>query len=328
MARNEFTKKSIGTLTLGEKLQKIRGEKRISIADVSKNTQIQAKYLEYLENGNYDDLPADVYVKGFLKSYANYLGVEERPLLKLYEREKNIIKNLNHKEIKEDAMTPLKFSSWMITPKLIFICLIILLISAGFFYLYNEANIFISTPRLIILEPKDGAETDDASIKLSGLTEKDAGLWINGQATIVGSDGKFEENLNLHEGTNTVNVKASNRFGKETSKTISIKSNYKVAENPDENQNSQDTNNISEENKIKMEIYVNPNPIWLSVEADGNLVYSGILSPNSTQTFEAKKDFKVSSGKGNNTFVKINGKDKEVLNDSDGVVKDIIFNAE
>lgn len=327
MARNEFTKKSIGTLTLGEKLQKIRSEKRISITDISKNTQIQAKYLEYLENGNYDDLPADVYVKGFLKSYAGYLGVEERPLLKLYEREKNIIKNLNHKKIKEEIIKPLKFSSWMITPKLIFVCLIVLLLSAGLFYLYNEANIFISTPRLIILEPKDSAETEASSIKLAGLTEKDAGLWINGQATIVGSDGKFEESLNLHDGINTINVKASNRFGKETSKTISIKSNYKSAENQEEN-NNQEIENISEENKIKLEIYVNPNPLWLSVEADGNLVYSGILSPNSPQNFEAKKEMKISSGKGNNTYIKINGKDKGVLSESDGVVKDIIFNAE
>jgi cytoskeletal protein RodZ len=327
MARNEFTKKSIGTLTLGEKLQKIRSEKRVSITDISKNTQIQAKYLEYLESGNYNDLPADVYVKGFLKSYANYLGVDDRLLLRLYEREKNIIKNLNHKEVKEDMMAPLKFSSWMITPKLIFICLIVLLLSAGLFYLYNEANIFISTPRLIILEPKDGAETESSSVKLAGLTEKDAGLWINGQATIVGSDGKFEENLNLHDGTNTVNIKASNRFGKETSKTISIKSNYKPEE-AGSDKSVQEANNISEENKIKLEIYVNPNPIWLSVEADGNLVYSGILSPQSVQTFEAKKEFKVSSGKGNNTFVKINGKDKGALSESDGVVKDIIFKVE
>ena len=71
---NGFTKKNIETLTLGEKLKKLRSERRISLGDVSRNTKIQIKYLEFIEEGAYDKLPADVYAKGFLKSYAEFLG--------------------------------------------------------------------------------------------------------------------------------------------------------------------------------------------------------------------------------------------------------------
>ena len=72
---NGFVKKSVETLTLGEKLKKIRSERRIGLTDISRFTKIQLKYLEDIEEGRYEKLPSDVYVKGFLKSYAKFLGV-------------------------------------------------------------------------------------------------------------------------------------------------------------------------------------------------------------------------------------------------------------
>ena len=87
---NGFIKKSVGTLTLGEKLKKLRSERRMSLSEASRFTRIQIKYLEYLEDGLYDKLPANVYVKGFLKSYAECLGVDENNLLRMYDKESEI----------------------------------------------------------------------------------------------------------------------------------------------------------------------------------------------------------------------------------------------
>ena len=80
-------------------------------------------------------------------------------------------------------------------------------------------------------------------------------------------------------------------------------------------------------NPISAEIYVSPNPTWLSVEADGNLVYSGVLLPQSVQKFEAKEKINVTSGKGNETFVKVNGKDMGAISSDPGVVRDIQYNS-
>ena len=91
---NGFIKKSIGTLTLGEKLKKLRSERRISLSEVSKHTRIQVKYLEYLEEGQYEKLPVDVYVRGFLKNYADFLAIDANVLIRLYEKEREIKKNL------------------------------------------------------------------------------------------------------------------------------------------------------------------------------------------------------------------------------------------
>ena len=318
-------------MTLGEKLKKIRSEKRISLNEVSKNTKIQLKYLEYLEEGAYEKLPADVYIKGFLRSYVQYVGGQELLFLKLYERERDINKNIQKTNQKESWIKPINFSSIKITPKWFLLILILLLVFGGFYYLYQKANIFISTPRLMITEPGDGAEIDGNEIRISGITDRDAQLLVNEKAILVDAEGKFTELVGLHEGLNLVVIKSTNRFQKETSQIISIKSNYKNGvENSDiQNTNQNETKSeetISETEKIKLEISINPHPTWISVEADGMVLFSGIFSPGTSKTFESKGDIRVSSDRGNNTYIKINGKDKGTLGSDSGIVKDIIFN--
>lgn len=44
-------------------------------------TRIRSRYIEALENGNYDGIPAPVFVRGFLRSYAVYLGLDPEPLI-------------------------------------------------------------------------------------------------------------------------------------------------------------------------------------------------------------------------------------------------------
>ena len=107
-----FTRKKVESLTLGEKLRKLRTEFRMSLQDVSKVTRIQVKYLESLESGQYEKLPADVYVRGFLRSYARYLNIDEQALVKLYERERNIQENLGrdtHAHTVQSSFAPLSF---------------------------------------------------------------------------------------------------------------------------------------------------------------------------------------------------------------------------
>ena len=61
---------------LGELLRKTREERRLSLAQVEEATRIRSAYLQALEEEAWDRLPPRTYVKGFLKSYARYLGLE------------------------------------------------------------------------------------------------------------------------------------------------------------------------------------------------------------------------------------------------------------
>ena len=58
---------------IGERLKQIREKKNLSIDDVAAGTGIRAQYLEALENSEYANIPGDVFIKGFIRNYGNYL---------------------------------------------------------------------------------------------------------------------------------------------------------------------------------------------------------------------------------------------------------------
>ena len=59
---------------------------RIDISEVEVGTKIRAKYLRALENEEWDLLPGPVYVKSFLRTYADFLGLDSRLLVDEFKR--------------------------------------------------------------------------------------------------------------------------------------------------------------------------------------------------------------------------------------------------
>jgi hypothetical protein len=61
---------------IGTSLREARLRKQIDIPEAEQGTKIRAKYLRALEDEQFELLPAQTYVKGFLRSYAEYLGLD------------------------------------------------------------------------------------------------------------------------------------------------------------------------------------------------------------------------------------------------------------
>src|ERR1043166_5022571 len=61
-----------------------RVQRNLSIDDVARITKIQARILEKLEAGRIDGLPADVFVRGFVRSFARCVGLDEGEALRRY----------------------------------------------------------------------------------------------------------------------------------------------------------------------------------------------------------------------------------------------------
>ena len=72
--------------TLGEKLRQAREARGISITEVAEQTRISRLYLESIENDDYRPLPGGIFNKGFVKSYARHVGVDEAEALSDYSR--------------------------------------------------------------------------------------------------------------------------------------------------------------------------------------------------------------------------------------------------
>src|ERR1700761_2890594 len=71
---------------IGSTLREARMHARIDISEVELRTKIRAKYLRAIENEEWDLLPGPVYVRSFLKTYGDYLGLDRRLLVDEFKR--------------------------------------------------------------------------------------------------------------------------------------------------------------------------------------------------------------------------------------------------
>lgn len=69
---------------IGETLVEARKRLGKTVKEVEFDTKIRAKYIEALEADDFTKLPSDIYTQGFLKTYAQYLGLDPEPLLQQY----------------------------------------------------------------------------------------------------------------------------------------------------------------------------------------------------------------------------------------------------
>lgn len=68
----------------GESLKRAREERRVSLREIATVTKIGVRFLEYIEADRHGDLPAPVYIRGFVHEYARYLGLDPKSTADAY----------------------------------------------------------------------------------------------------------------------------------------------------------------------------------------------------------------------------------------------------
>lgn len=137
--------------TLGEKLRQAREERGITISEVAEQTRISPHYLELIEVDDYRTLPGGIFNKGFVKSYAKYVGIDEVEALQDYSKiistqtgEPNDEPKTYRPEVLTDDYS--SSSSWS---TVIFAVIILGLMSLGIYalvsYLQSESSVATST---------------------------------------------------------------------------------------------------------------------------------------------------------------------------------------
>jgi cytoskeletal protein RodZ len=113
------------SLSFGRYLQSVRLEKGISLEEVSKETRIRMENLLLIEKEDHEHLPAQVFVKGFLRAYANAIGADDKEVIERYEK-----RYMSYEKVisSEETLIHLRKSVW---PSLklaigIIFCLIVL----------------------------------------------------------------------------------------------------------------------------------------------------------------------------------------------------------
>lgn len=80
----------MSTESIGDFLKRERETKRMSLPELARVTRIPLATLEAIESDRYDELPGEVFVRGFLKSYARAVGVVPDDVLARYTASRRI----------------------------------------------------------------------------------------------------------------------------------------------------------------------------------------------------------------------------------------------
>lgn len=211
---------SIHMIKVGERLSLERRKRRLSIEEVAKGTKIRPQFLEALEHGDYKKLPSSAYVQGFIKIYAEYLGLPKREILALFRREFNEREFIEVLPESFTNPTSRLFAGLRFGQATIIITLIILFVLGFTFFQYKAA---FFAPSLVVLEPTENQVITVPNTTVVGNTEQNVTVTIDDNPVVVSKDGLFKKNITVLAGTTDITVKAVNNFGRETTLVRHIK---------------------------------------------------------------------------------------------------------
>jgi cytoskeletal protein RodZ len=204
--------------TVGEVLTSERKKQNVTLEEVTRKTKIPLATLEALEQDDYSSLPQPPFVKGFIRNYAQELGLDPEKVLAIFRRDHQLEKD---KLTTGGIKAPLEEGfSWTPKTTVILFSVLILTTLAGFLFLQVKSYLF--SPDLTILSPKQGERIKSDSVKVTGKTIPDATVYINDQLATLEFDGNFSYNLKLISGENLITVKALNRRGQEKEVKIEV----------------------------------------------------------------------------------------------------------
>ena len=183
--------------------------KGFSAKKLSEDTGIPQRYIDNLLEGNFSDMPAAPYVRGYLAKIAALLEMSGEELWTSYKEEEDV-KSSGSK----DKLPTNRFAIKTANKKVLVLAAI--LIAVGVYLILNINNL-LGQPRLEITHPQ--AETvivNEPTVSLRGYIDPEDKLLINNQEILVGKDGFFEKEYTLENGLNTIEFSVARFLGKES----------------------------------------------------------------------------------------------------------------
>ena len=286
-------------ITAGEILKKKRLTLEKNIEDVAHDTKIQKRYIEYLENDDYDKFDSQIFITGFIKIYSSYLGLDEKKMLALYRRS-----NLNKPVVKKPFIKEYEKSKFplhkILNPKVLAIAFTSILVLGILGYIGFQIYKFQRPPELTITSPTNEETTNEETILVAGNTDPNTEIYINNTLVETDDNGGFSKTETLIEGDNLITIKAlkNNSNIQETVETIKVKYQTSLeSENVEED--------ITETNTITLE--VKNSAAWIRLDIDKENKISQTIQPGTTRDFNIISEMYITTGRISSTYIYFNG---------------------
>lgn len=200
---------------VGEILKEQRQAQNLSIKKVARQLLLKEEVITALEEENWANLPEPAYIQGYIKNYAKLLDLDSTRLLALFRGEYDA-----RKFTKPQKRQPKRL---MFTPNLIAPITLSVAIIIFVGYLLFQYTSILASPKLEIFTPSDDITTTAAIIEISGQTEKDATISIEGSLIPTDESGNFSYQIALVDGQNIIEIIASKRLSPKTRVTRTIR---------------------------------------------------------------------------------------------------------
>lgn len=308
-----FETKKIQIETLGEYLLEVRTSLGFSIAEVSEKTSIKAQYLQSLEAGKFNNLPADVYIYGFLKKLAQLYALEQETLISQYKKEKGIsVSQAKSTEERVHSQARKWLLGIVITPRSVSISGGALFIAATLGYIIFQVISINKTPDLVIYEPQDRQVVSSSAIQVRGKTDPGTKLFINDQSVFVTSTGEFEAQVGLSNGPKDLNFVAQNKFDKSSTKTITIIGNV--------------TGTEQQKAEVGVDLTISfSSPVTLTYTIDAVLPQTVMFKAGEEKKLTARDKIFITTSDAGSTRVVYNGQDLGALGNAGERLENVPF---
>lgn len=198
---------------LGEMLRSARESRGLDRERIERDTRIRVRYLSALERGAYDELPGDVYARGFLRTYARYLGLDSDAMVALYRIERRApVPDRTAARARRPMEGP-RPRAFALAPGVVGAALLTVMVGALVAYLAYQLITFARTPELRVLEPAGDVSGHRASsMVIRGVTAPNARVSVSGLAenpsVVADDEGRFSVRVELLPGSNLVTLSA------------------------------------------------------------------------------------------------------------------------
>ncbi|HUC87064.1 MAG TPA: helix-turn-helix domain-containing protein [Candidatus Saccharimonadales bacterium] len=293
VAKSSKTKKpATKASTVGQTLKTKRLSRGLSLADVELATRIRGKYLVAIEADDYQTLPQDIYTRGFIQSYADFLKLDGIATAKIYTEERG---QQNSHQRRSTGVSKVRF---VLTPRLLTVVGGSLAVVAVVVYLILQFQDLTAPPQLVITNPSHDQVLYGSLITVSGNAGDGADVYVNSSPILVDGSGNFTDQIALQNGVNNINVSAKNALGKTTTVTRNI-----LAHVPQTDPNS--VLPTAPFNGVAVSVQVQSKATTIDVIIDGNQKFSGTMLPGTTQTFKGNSSVTIATTDGGATSVTV-----------------------
>jgi cytoskeletal protein RodZ len=293
------------TSKVGQLLWETRQEKQLTLEQAEAVTRIRAKYLEALENGEYEKLPTQGHVFGFLRSYAIYLGLDWEEVSSLHMQERpsrHFDPGIFHPE--NIVLSPRRFSFKIDFVLGLVIVLIIVVVGAWAFWEYGRSLLYPS------LFPT-------ATFVPATATPKSV---VAGTATrVLATATRVPKTVTAQPTQTTMATATATRPAPTPTATATLNAPLPIATpTPLPTETPTPTPTRSEGVTLVIEIVERA---WLQVTIDGQDQPSGILEAGETREWQATNTIYLICGNAGGVNVTVNGEDLGLLGERAQVVE-------